>query len=82
MSVYANALIVGGGPAGYSTAIALARNGVKDIHVIERSPWVDWHDPIKAYSYVLFPFAKDVLRDVLAVEDVDGTGMSYGSGHR
>ena len=74
MATQADTVIVGAGPAGYCTAIALARRGFVNIHILERCPAVSWHNSSKAYSYVLFPFAKDVLRDVLGVENVDSAG--------
>ncbi|CEL93712.1 unnamed protein product [Vitrella brassicaformis CCMP3155] len=35
-------LIVGGGPAGLSTAILLAKRGYSDITVVEKSPWREY----------------------------------------
>lgn len=69
----ADAIIVGGGPAGYATAIALARQGWQHICVLERSPSVDWHEPTKAISFCLFPHGKDVLRE-LGMHDIDTAG--------
>ena len=70
---HAGIVIVGGGPAGYATAIALAQQGYKDILVLERSPTVDSFEPTKTFTYALYPHGKDVLRD-LGMRDIDHAG--------
>ena len=70
---HAGVIIVGGGPAGYATAIALAQQGYKDILVLERSPTVDSFEPTKTFTYALYPHGKDVLRD-LGMRDIDHAG--------
>ncbi|NBD33191.1 MAG: FAD-dependent oxidoreductase, partial [Cyanobacteria bacterium] len=44
-------VIVGGGPAGFGTALMLAQRGWKDITVIEKRPAADYYEPDKSFSY-------------------------------
>ncbi|MEH2276959.1 MAG: NAD(P)/FAD-dependent oxidoreductase [Nostoc sp.] len=46
-----NVVIMGGGPAGLSTALMLAKRGWKDITVIEKRPSADYYEPDKSFSY-------------------------------
>ena len=71
----ASAVIVGAGPAGYCSAIVLARCGFQSVHILERCSSADYHTASKAYSYVLFPFAKDAMREVLGLESVESAGV-------
>lgn len=44
-------VIIGGGPAGLATAIALAKRGWQNITVLEKRPTPDYYEPDKSYSY-------------------------------
>jgi kynurenine 3-monooxygenase len=66
-------LIAGGGPGGYAAALALARAGFEDIHVIESNSSASYYEETKAFCMVLFPHGKEVLRN-LGVLDIDQAG--------
>ena len=67
------AVIVGAGPGGYTAAMALAKNGFKDVRVLERAPSADVFNPSKAFVYALFPAGKNALRH-LGMTHVDQIG--------
>ncbi|MDY6898209.1 MAG: NAD(P)/FAD-dependent oxidoreductase [Cyanobacteriota bacterium] len=46
-------LIVGGGPAGFATALIFAKRGWKDITVLEKRPSADYYEPDKAFNYLI-----------------------------
>lgn len=66
-------LIVGGGPAGYATALALAQHGFRDITLLERSASAAYFDSSKGFVYSLLPIARQVL-DSLGVTALDEVG--------
>ena len=47
------AVIVGGGPAGLATALMLAKQGWKDITVLEKRPAADYYEPDKSFNYLV-----------------------------
>lgn len=53
--------------------MALAKNGFKDVRVLERAPSADAYNPSKAFVYALFPAGKNALRH-LGMNDVDHIG--------
>ena len=73
-------LVVGGGPAGFTTAIALAVQGCTDIVLLERSPSVDYFEPTKSFVFGLFPHSKDVLRK-LGLTNIDRAGAATPHGN-
>lgn len=73
-SSYVGVLIVGGGPAGYATAIALAHSGYKNIQIVEQTPSAGFFDPSKSFTYALSCAGKHVLRDI-GVHKVDDFGL-------
>jgi len=46
-------LIVGGGPAGFATALMLAKRGWNNITVLEKRPTADYYEPDKAFNYLI-----------------------------
>ena len=46
-------LIVGGGPAGFATALILAKRGWKNITVLEKRPSADYYEPDKGFNYLI-----------------------------
>ena len=72
-TVFAEVLICGGGPAGYTTAMALAQRGCQDIRVLERAPDAAFYNPGKAYVYALSPPAKNTLK-AFGLHSVDDAG--------
>jgi flavin-dependent dehydrogenase len=75
MTASAQVLIVGGGPAGASTAWALARLGV-DVLVLDRA-----HFPRdKACAEYLSPQASRILADMGALDAVEGAGAAQLAG--
>ena len=46
-------LIVGGGPAGFATALMLAKRGWENITVLEKRPSADYYEPDKAFNYLI-----------------------------
>ncbi|MEO8890139.1 MAG: FAD-dependent oxidoreductase, partial [Coleofasciculaceae cyanobacterium] len=48
-----NVLIVGGGPAGFATALMLAHRGWKKITVLEKRPSADYYEPDKSFNYLV-----------------------------
>ena len=73
----AGVLVVGGGPAGYATAMALAQHGFTDIRILERAPSARYYNPGKALAYALFATAKNTLRR-LGMDGVDDLGACPG----
>ena len=73
MCVAAGVLVAGGGPAGYATAIALAKRGFRDIVVLERGPSASFFDATRSIVFVLTPPAKQALRD-LGLSNIDHAG--------
>lgn len=67
-------LICGGGPAGYTTAMALAQSGCKGIRVLERAPDAAFYNPGKAYVYAVSPPAKNTLK-TFGLHSVDDAGV-------
>lgn len=49
--VATGALVVGGGPSGYATAMALSKQGFQDILILERSTAADDFDPVQGFVY-------------------------------
>ena len=73
----AGAVIVGGGPAGCATAIALARQGMRNITVIEESASTEDFDPTKAFTFVLSPSGKHALKQ-LGIQGYNSIGRTMG----
>lgn len=48
-----NAVIVGGGPAGFATALMLAKRGWHQITVLEKRPSADFYEPDKSFNYLI-----------------------------
>ncbi|NES05268.1 MAG: FAD-dependent monooxygenase [Okeania sp. SIO2F4] len=48
-----NAVIVGGGPAGFATALMLAKRGWHQITVLEKRPAADFYEPDKSFNYLI-----------------------------
>ena len=48
-----NAVIVGGGPAGFATALILAKRGWHQITVLEKRPAADFYEPDKSFNYLI-----------------------------
>jgi kynurenine 3-monooxygenase len=48
-----NVLIVGGGPAGFATALILAKRGWKNITVLEQRVAADYYEPDKSFNYLI-----------------------------
>ncbi|RQH45935.1 FAD-dependent monooxygenase [Okeania hirsuta] len=48
-----NAVIIGGGPAGFATAIMLAKRGWHQITVLEKRPAADFYEPDKSFHYLI-----------------------------
>lgn len=46
-----NVVIIGGGPAGLSSALMLAKRGWTNITVLEKRPSADYYEPDKSFSY-------------------------------
>ncbi len=46
-------LIVGGGPAGFASALMLAKRGWKNITVLEKRPEADYYEPDKSFNYLI-----------------------------
>ncbi|WP_414621869.1 FAD-dependent oxidoreductase [Calothrix sp. CCY 0018] len=46
-------LIVGGGPAGFATALMLAKRGWTNITVLEKRPTADYYEPDKSFNYLI-----------------------------
>ena len=46
-----NAVIIGGGPAGFATALMLAKRGWHQITVLEKRPSADFYEPEKSFNY-------------------------------
>ena len=48
-----NVLIIGGGPAGFATALMLAKRGNQNITVLEKRPSADYYEPEKSFNYLI-----------------------------
>ncbi|MGD1701115.1 FAD-dependent oxidoreductase [Dapis sp. BLCC M229] len=48
-----NAVIIGGGPAGFTTALMLAKRGWHKITVLEKRPAADFYEPDKSFHYLI-----------------------------
>ncbi|MEL7035239.1 MAG: NAD(P)/FAD-dependent oxidoreductase [Cyanobacteria bacterium J06592_8] len=48
-----NTVIVGGGPAGFATALMLAKRGWNQITVLEKRPSADFYEPDKSFQYLI-----------------------------
>ena len=70
----AGVLICGGGPAGYTTAIALAQQGYQGIHILEQAPGASFFDSSKAFTFALSREGKGVLRRQ-GVAGIDSFGL-------
>lgn len=70
----AGVLICGGGPAGYTTAIALAQQGYPSIHILEQAPGASFFDSSKAFTFALSHEGKGVLRRQ-GVAGIDSFGL-------
>ncbi|MEO1559008.1 MAG: FAD-dependent oxidoreductase, partial [Cyanobacteria bacterium J06632_19] len=46
-------LIIGGGPAGLSTALILAKRGFQNITVLEKRPSANYYEPDKSFNYLI-----------------------------
>ncbi|MGB5593909.1 MAG: NAD(P)/FAD-dependent oxidoreductase [Crocosphaera sp.] len=46
-------VIIGGGPAGMSTALMLAKRGYAHITIIEKRPSADFYEPDKSFNYMI-----------------------------
>lgn len=49
--VATGALVVGGGPSGYATCMALSKQGFQNILLLERSIAADDFDPLRGFVY-------------------------------
>ena len=47
------AVILGGGPAGFATALMLAKRGWHQITVLEKRPAADFYEPDKSFNYLI-----------------------------
>lgn len=63
-----NVLIVGGGPAGFATALMLAHRGWKKITVLEKRPSADYYEPDKSFNYLVNGRGQK-LTDLLGLTD-------------
>ncbi|MEA5511075.1 NAD(P)/FAD-dependent oxidoreductase [Crocosphaera sp. UHCC 0190] len=50
---FKDSVIIGGGPAGLSTALMLAKRGWDNITVIEKRPSADYYEPDKSFNYMI-----------------------------
>jgi kynurenine 3-monooxygenase len=48
-----NVLIIGGGPAGFATALILAKRGWTNITVLEQRVAADYYEPDKSFNYLI-----------------------------
>jgi kynurenine 3-monooxygenase len=46
-------VIIGGGPAGMSTALILAKRGWDNITIVEKRPSADFYEPDKSFNYMI-----------------------------
>ncbi|GGA27252.1 hypothetical protein [Okeania sp. KiyG1] len=46
-----NAVIIGGSPAGFATALMLAKRGWHQITILEKRPASDFYEPDKSFHY-------------------------------
>ncbi len=46
-------LIIGGGPAGFASALMLAKRGWQNITVLEKRPTADYYEPDKSFNYLI-----------------------------
>lgn len=46
-------LIIGGGPAGFATALMLAKRGWQNITILEKRPTADYYEADKAFNYLI-----------------------------
>jgi flavin-dependent dehydrogenase len=76
-SLDAEVIVVGGGPAGASTACALAREGV-DVLVLDRAKF----PREKICAEYLSPQASRILADMTVLEEIDGTNPAHLAGMR
>jgi flavin-dependent dehydrogenase len=76
-SLDAEVIVVGGGPAGASTACALAREGV-DVLVLDRAKF----PRDKICAEYLSPQASRILADMTVLEEIDGTNPAHLAGMR
>ncbi len=52
-SYHQQILIVGAGPAGFATALMLAKRGWENITVLEKRPTADYYEPDKSFNYLI-----------------------------
>lgn len=72
----ATVLVVGGGPAGLGSAIALAREGWKNVVVVEKAPSSGVSDVTREYSYLLGKRALDFAREVKFLESLEAASTA------
>lgn len=63
-----NVLIVGGGPAGFATALMLAKRGWTNITVLEQRIAADYYEPDKSFNYLIDGRGQK-LTDFLGITD-------------
>lgn len=68
-------VIVGAGPGGYAAAMALAKNGFKDIRVLEQAASSNTFNPAKGFTYSITPTGKNVLRH-FGMDKIDQVGVT------
>lgn len=71
-----HSVIVGGGPVGLATAIALAKRGFKSITVLEQAPAADHFEPTRAFTFALNPPSRHALSNI-GVKDLESTGLKF-----
>lgn len=66
-------VVVGGGPAGYSVAIALTQQGFRNILILERAPSANDFNPSMGFVYNISGPGKAVLRGI-GVNEIEKVG--------
>lgn len=69
-------VVVGGGPAGLATALALEKLGYNNIIVIEKLPSGSFDDS-RAYNFLLDPRGLEIIKEIGVLAQVDEKGFPY-----
>lgn len=64
MEFAAGVVVVGGGPSGYATAMALSKHGFKDILVLERSESAGTYNPTVGFIYNISGPGRQALKEI------------------